>query len=48
MYYIFYNLIKKRGKYKMFEELYTEGKYLEGSPNWYAEDSPWKAKQILK
>lgn len=28
--------------------MYTQGKYLENNPTWHVEDSPWKAKQILK
>ncbi|WP_437937442.1 class I SAM-dependent methyltransferase [Sorangium sp. So ce341] len=28
--------------------LYTEGGYLENNKTWHAEDSPWKAKQILR
>jgi len=32
----------------MGEEMYTSGKYLEKNPTWDIEDSPWKAKQILK
>ncbi len=29
-------------------EFYTEGGYLEKNPSWHEEDSPWKAKQVLK
>jgi SAM-dependent methyltransferase len=34
----------------MSEKLYTEekGEYLKNNPTWHVEDSPWKAKQILK
>jgi len=32
----------------MSEKMYTTGKYLEKNPTWHVEDSPWKAKQILK
>jgi SAM-dependent methyltransferase len=32
----------------MFTDIYTQGKYLDASPDWYSEDSPWKAQQILK
>lgn len=32
----------------MFEELYTSGEYLEKNPTWHVEESPWKAKQILR
>ncbi|WP_437316651.1 class I SAM-dependent methyltransferase [Sorangium sp. So ce385] len=28
--------------------LYTEGGYLENNKTWHVEDSPWKAKQILR
>lgn len=31
-----------------FQEIYTSGEYLEKTPNWHIEDSPWKAKQIMK
>jgi 2-polyprenyl-3-methyl-5-hydroxy-6-metoxy-1,4-benzoquinol methylase len=30
------------------EEMYTSGKYIDNNPTWHAEDSPWKAKHILK
>jgi len=30
------------------EEVYTSGEYLEQYPTWHVEDSPWKAKQILR
>lgn len=29
-----------------FEDMYTDGTYLELHPTWQAEDSPWKASQI--
>ena len=34
----------------MSEKIYTEenGEYLLNNPSWHVEDSPWKAKQILK
>ncbi len=32
----------------MSEEMYNQGKYLEKNPTWHVEDSPWKAKQIIK
>ncbi len=34
----------------MTKIIYTEenGKYLRNNPTWHAEDSPWKAKQIIK
>ena len=34
----------------MTEKIYTEenGEYLKKNPNWHIEDSPWKAKQIIK
>lgn len=34
----------------MIEAIYTEenGEYLQNNPTWHVEDSPWKAKQILK
>jgi SAM-dependent methyltransferase len=31
-----------------FQEIYTSGEYLEKNPNWHIEDSPWKARQIMK
>ncbi|MCL2218601.1 MAG: class I SAM-dependent methyltransferase [Chitinispirillia bacterium] len=30
------------------EKIYTSNEYLENNPTWHIEDSPWKAKQILK
>lgn len=30
------------------EELYTSGDYLEKNPTWHVEESPWKAKQIMR
>ncbi len=32
----------------MFEEMYTDGSYLEKNPFWHIEESPWKAKQVLR
>jgi cyclopropane fatty-acyl-phospholipid synthase-like methyltransferase len=32
----------------MFEELYTGDSYLEKNPTWHVEESPWKAKQVLR
>ncbi|RYD70422.1 MAG: methyltransferase domain-containing protein [Sphingobacteriales bacterium] len=34
----------------MIEAIYTEenGEYLQKNPTWHVEDSPWKAKQLLK
>lgn len=34
----------------MTEKIYTEenGEYLKNNPTWHVEDSPWKAKQIIK
>lgn len=34
----------------MTEKIYTEenGEYLKNNPTWHIEDSPWKAKQIIK
>ncbi len=34
----------------MTNKIYTQenGEYLKNNPNWHIEDSPWKAKQILK
>ena len=32
----------------MFEEMYTDGSYLEKNPSWHIDESPWKAKQILR
>jgi ubiquinone/menaquinone biosynthesis C-methylase UbiE len=28
--------------------MYVSGEYLQNNPMWHVEDSPWKAKQILK
>jgi len=30
------------------EEMYRSNEYLKNNPTWHVEDSPWKAKQILK
>jgi Methyltransferase domain len=30
------------------KDLYTKGEYLAKNPKWHEEDSPWKAKQILR
>ena len=30
------------------EEMYISNEYLEKNPTWHVEDSPWKAKQILR
>lgn len=34
----------------MSEKIYTDekGEYLENNPTWHVEDSPWKARQVLK
>lgn len=34
----------------MTKEIYTkqDGKYLQNNPTWHVEDSPWKARQIIK
>jgi SAM-dependent methyltransferase len=32
----------------MTVDIYTSGEYLALNPTWHAEDSPWKAEQILK
>jgi len=32
----------------MSESIYVSGEYLKNNPTWDVEDSPWKAKQILK
>ncbi|MBC8512605.1 MAG: methyltransferase domain-containing protein [Dehalococcoidia bacterium] len=32
----------------MTEEMYTSGEYLRKNPTWDVEDSPWKAKQIIR
>lgn len=32
----------------MTTELYTQGTYAEANPTWHAEDSAWKAEQILR
>jgi SAM-dependent methyltransferase len=36
------------GAIMKFEELYTSGEYLKQHPNWHVEESPWKAKQIMR
>jgi len=30
------------------DEIYTSGEYLEKNPTWHVEESPWKAKQIIR
>lgn len=32
----------------MVKDMYTSGKYLEKNPTWHVEESPWKAKQVLR
>lgn len=32
----------------MLEQLYTSGEYLEKNPTWHVEESPWKAKQVIR
>ncbi|HLJ33979.1 MAG TPA: methyltransferase domain-containing protein [Ktedonobacteraceae bacterium] len=32
----------------MFKNMYTSGEYLEKNPAWHVEESPWKAKQVLR
>ena len=32
----------------MIENMYTTDEYLEKNPTWHVEDSPWKARQILR
>jgi len=32
----------------MKEELYTSVAYLEKNPNWHVEESPWKARQVMR
>ncbi len=32
----------------MPDEIYTSGAYLEKNPDWHVEESPWKAKQIMR
>ncbi len=32
----------------MFKDMYTSGEYLEKNPAWHVEESPWKAKQVLR
>jgi SAM-dependent methyltransferase len=32
----------------MAQELYTSGTYLEKNPTWHVEESPWKARQIMR
>jgi SAM-dependent methyltransferase len=39
---------KNKKETPMFEEMYTDGSYLEKNPSWHIDESPWKAKQILR
>ena len=32
----------------MSGSIYSDGSYLESNPGWHAEDSPWKAQQVLR
>ncbi len=32
----------------MDDNINTRGHYLENNPSWHIEDSPWKARQILR
>lgn len=32
----------------MFEELYRNGEYIKKNPLWHVEESPWKARQIIR
>jgi cyclopropane fatty-acyl-phospholipid synthase-like methyltransferase len=32
----------------MLEEMYLSGKYMEKNPTWHVEESPWKAKQVIR
>jgi hypothetical protein len=32
----------------MLQDIYTSGDYLEKNPTWHVEDSPWKAKQVMR
>lgn len=32
----------------MFKDMYTSGEYLAKNPAWHVEESPWKAKQVLR
>lgn len=32
----------------MLEELYTSGAYLEKWPSWHVEESPWRARQVMR
>jgi predicted TPR repeat methyltransferase len=32
----------------MSRSIYSDGSYLESNPGWHAEDSPWKARQVLR
>ncbi len=32
----------------MMKDLYTSGDYLEKNPTWHVEESPWKAKEIMR
>ena len=30
------------------EDMYKSGEYLEKNPTWHVEESPWKARQIMR
>ena len=50
-FYLIENLLTKLSAESMAKqpkEVYTSGDYLENNPSWHVEDSPWKAKKILR
>ncbi|SRR6266568_4828436 len=41
-------MLKKDGEKAMIQEVYTSGTYLEKNPTWHVEESPWKARQVMR
>jgi 2-polyprenyl-3-methyl-5-hydroxy-6-metoxy-1,4-benzoquinol methylase len=40
--------VKTKEHLSLMRQIYEDGTYLENNPRWHEEDSPWKAKQIMK
>lgn len=43
-----YSLLRRKEGAVVVRSMYQSGDYLEQNPAWHTEDSPWKARQILK
>jgi hypothetical protein len=42
------SILSKKERKMGLETLYTSGEYLEKWPTWHVEESPWKARQIIR